>query len=322
MAAVNSNTYSSLGDLLTSEVLNGEVVLLLAERNYLPNHPAIFMAEPIDGSGSSTRKVSHVGLFAYDLPAALADGATVSLTALSDGSTTLSVSRYTKAYGATDLARLTLPSGRIDPAILASDAVMSMNARATDLICDVIDGFSTQSGPGSGVDLDVASTMGVIGAAAVGNLPGNAFMGVLHGQQWSDLIVDGGTSIGSAGGGTQNYNAQLAQMQELRGGGYVGSWLGVDWFRNNRVKTGNAGADRMGALFSYGGVMGIVGTFSMVGVEDPNNQVLIGGGDGLSPVLLFERARDAYSAETAFICHAWMGWAKGVEAGITIPSDA
>lgn len=322
MAAVNSNTYTSLNDLLTAEVLNGEVLLLLAERNNLPKHPAIMMAEPIDGSGSSTRKVSHIGLMGYDLPAALADGSTVSLTAISDGSTTISVSRYTKAYGATDLARLTLPDGRINPEVLAMDSVRSMNARATDLICDVIDGFSTQSGPGSGVDLDVASIMGVIGAGAVGNLPGPAFMGVLHGQQWSDLIVDGGTSIGSAGGGTQNYNAQLAAMQELNGTGYCGSWLGVDWFRNNRVKSGNAGADRMGALFSYGGVIGVVGTFRTLGVEDPNNQVLIGGdGDGNSPILLFERARDAYSAETAFVSHAWMGWAKGIEAGITIVSD-
>lgn len=323
MAAVNGNTYSSLSDLLTSEVLDPTVILLLAERNNIPRHPAVYMAEPVDAIGSATRKVSHVGLQGYDLPAALADGSTTGLTALTDGSTTLTVTRYTKAYSWTDLARMTLPDGRIDPDILAMDAISSMNARATDLICDVIDGFSTSSGPGSGVDLDVASVMGLIGAGAVGNLPGNAFIGVLAGIQWSDLIVDGGTSIGSAGGGTQNYNAQLAAMQELRGTGYTGSWLGVDWFRNNRVKTANGGADRAGALFALGGVIGLLGNF-VRGVEDPTNQVLVGGSeaDGNSGVVLFERQRDAFSGETAFVSHGYMAWAKGIEAGITLISDA
>lgn len=323
MAAVNSNTYSSLSDLLTAEVLDPTVILLLAERNNIPRHPAIHMADPVDAIGSATRKVSHIGLQGYDLPAAIADGSTVALTALTDGSTTLTVTRYTKAYGWTDLAYMTLPDGRIDPEILAMDAIASMNARATDLICDVVDGFSTTSGPGTGVDLDVASVMALIGAGAVGNLPGPAFMGLLHGIQWSDLIVDGGTSIGSAGGGTQNYSQQLAAMQELRGTGYVGSWLGVDWFRNNRVKTANAGADRAGALFARGGVIGCLGNFTR-GVEDPNNQVLVGGSseDGNAGALLFERSRDAFSGETAFVIHGYMAWAKGVEAGITLISDA
>lgn len=323
MASVNANTYSSLGDLLTAEILDPQVILMLAERNNIPRHPAIWMAEPVDAIGSATRKISHVGLMGFDLPAALADGSTVGLTALSDGSSTLTVVRYTKAYGWTDLARNTLPDGRIDPDILAMDAVSSMNGRATDLICDVIDGFSVTSGPGSGVDLDVASVMALIGAGAVGNLPGPAFMGVLHGQQWSDLIVDGGTSIGSAAGGTQNYNAQLAAMQELRGTGYVGSWLGVDWFRNNRVKTANAGADRAGALFAQGAVVGMLGQF-IRGVDDPNNQVLVGGSseDSNAGMILFERSRDAFAAETAFVSHGYMAWAKGVEAGITLISDA
>lgn len=323
MAAVNSMVYSSLGDLLTSEVLDPAIILLLAERNNIPRHPAIWMAEPVDAIGSATRKVSHVGMQGYDLPSASADGATVGLTALTDGSSTLTVTRYTKAYGWTDLSRMTLPDGRIDPEILALDAVISMNSRATDLICDVVDGFSTTSGPGTGVDLDVASVMALIGAGAVANLPGAAFMGLLHGIQWSDLIVDGGTSIGSASGGTQNYNPQLAAMQELRGTGYVGSWLGVDWFRNNRIKTANAGADRAGALFALGGVIGCLGMF-LRGVEDPTNQVLVGGNsdEGNAGTILFERSRDAFSGETAFVSHAYMAFSKGIEAGITLISDA
>lgn len=321
MAAVNSATYSSLSDQLVAEALDPQYILLVAERNNFPQHPAIMIAQSIEGSGSATRKVGHVGLMGYDIAAAMADGGVVPLTAISDGSTTIAVTRQTKAYGATDLARMALPDGRLNPEMMALDAVRTMNGRATDMICDVIDGFPTQAGPGTGVDLDVASVMAVIGAAAVNNVAGSSFMGVLHGQQWADLIVDGGTSIGAASGGTQNYNPELARLQNLNGStGYVGSWLGVDWYRNNRVKSANSGADRAGALFGYGGVIGCFGMFR--GVEDPTNQVLLGGTpDGTVPQVLLERVRDAFAGETAFVMHCYMGWSLGVPAGITIISD-
>lgn len=323
MAAVNAMVYAGLGDLLVAEALDPNVVLLLTERNIIPNHPAIFMCEPVDSVGTNTRKVSHVGMMGYNLPSIVADGSTIGLTALTDGSTTVTAVRHTKAYGWTDLVRMTLPDGRIDPGMLALDAIQSSNSQITDLICDVIDGFTATAGPGSGTDLDVVSVMATIGAGAVNNLAGPAFMGVIHGQQWSDLIVDGGTSIGSAGGGTQNYNDELAAMQTLGGSGYVGSWLGVQWFRNNRVKTANAGADRAGALFSLGGVMVVQGVWRR-GVEDPTNQVLVGSDEdsGIVGRVLFERSRDAFAAETAFVSHGYYGVSKGIEAGITLISDA
>jgi hypothetical protein len=316
MAAVNGNTYSSLSDLLVASVLDGNYVLLLAERNALPNHPALYRASMvIDGAGSNVIKVPHLGLMGYDLPAQLADGATVGSTALTDGSTSITVVRYSKAYTWTDLAKMVQPDGRVSPSVLAMDALASAASNETNLICDVIDGFSTTGGPGTGVDLDVASIMAIIGAGKVANFTGPQFMGVLHGQQWSDLIVDAGTSLGSAPGGNQQYNPDLAAMARLRGDSYHGSWLGVDWFVNNRVPTANAGADRAGALFSRGGVMIGEGTFAGV-VEDPTNQVLVGGR------VLFERSRDAFSGETSYPMHQYIGVSKGIEAGITIISDA
>jgi hypothetical protein len=314
--SVNGSTYASLDSLLVAEVLDGQYVLLLAERNALPNHPALFRASrTIDAAGSNVIKVPHLGLMGYDLPAQLADGATVGNTALTDGSTTITVVRYSKAYAWTDLAKMVQPDGRVSPTALAMDAVISAASRETDLICDVIDGFTATGGPGTGVDLDVASVMAIIGAGKVANFAGPAIMGVIHGQQWSDLIVDAGTSLGSAPGGTQQFNPQLAALQSLRGDSYVGSWLGVDWFVNNRVKTANAAADRAGAIFARGGVMIGEGTFAGQ-VEDPTNQVIVGG------KVLFERSRDAHSGETSYPMHHYVGASKGIEAGITIISDA
>ncbi|HYF25973.1 MAG TPA: hypothetical protein VD931_09570 [Baekduia sp.] len=315
MASVNASTYASLDSLLVAEVLDGQYVLLLAERNALPNHPALMRASrPIDHAGSNVIKIPHIGLMGYDLPSALADGSTVGNTALTDGSTTISVVRYSKAYAWTDLAKMVQPDGKVSPTALAMDAVVSAASRETDLICDVIDGFTATGGPGTGVDLDVASVMAIIGAAKVANFA-TGVMGVLHGQQWSDLIVDAGTSLGSSPGGSQQYNPELAALQSLRGDSYVGSWLGVDWFVNNRVKTANGAADRAGAIFARGGVMIGEGTFAGA-VEDPANQVIVGG------KILFERSRDAHSGETSYPMHQYVGVSKGIEAGITIISDA
>lgn len=323
MPAPNSMTYSSMSDWLVAEVLDGNVVELLAERNNLPMHPAFYLADRVDARGSNVVKVTHVGLRGYDLPTSISDGGSVGLTALSDGSSTISVTRYTKAYGWTDLVRMVLPDGRLDPNLLALDAVVSANSRLTDLIVNITDNFTATAGPGSGTDLDTASLLATVGAAAVANFGGRS-MGVLHGQQYSDWIVDGGTSIGSAGGGTQNYNPELAAIQQLKGDGYIGPWAGIDWFRNNRVPTANAGADRAGAIFSHGSVLIAQGEFRGGVVEDPVNQVYLGSDPsmGLAGTILLERARDAFSGETAFVMHVHYGVSLGVQAGITIQSDA
>lgn len=322
MAAVNSMTFSSLSNLSVASAIDTNYVMLLAERNALPNHPSFYRARDIDGAASNVIVVPHVGLDGYNLPGTVADGASVGLTALSSGQTTITVQRQSFARGATDLARMTQPDGRISPAAIALDAMRAHASQLTALICDVIDGFTNTAGPGTGVDLDVVSVMACIGAGAVNNLQGPSYLGVLHGQQWSDLIVDGGTSLGAVAGGTQNYNPQLAALQYLRGDSYVGSWLGVDWFRNNRVVTANSGADRAGALIAYGGVMIARGMFRGV-VDDPNNQFLIGNmGAEVGAVTLVERDRDASAGETAWVSHSYVGVSKGIEAGITLISDA
>lgn len=309
-----TNTYSSLGDMMDSSVVSGDFLMLLADRAALPEHPALYYDGPVDGTGSSTSKVPHVGLDGYDLPDEVGDGADIVYKAITDSSSTVAVVRYSKGYERTDLVAM-IEKGRIatGPAPLAMDAVMAMANRLTDLICDVIDGFAAQAGPGSGSDLTVAAVLATAGALRVNNVSGvGGFMGVIHGQQWSDLIVDGGSALT---GGTQQYNPQLASLQVLRGSAYQETWLGIDWFISNRVKTANAGADRAGAVFGRGGVIWKDGRLSNV-VEDPTNQAVIGGR------VLFERDRAAKGGRTGYISHGYLGASKGTESGITLISDA
>lgn len=320
MPSPNAVTYSSMADWLVAEVLDGNVIALLAERNNLINHPALWSAAPIDARGSNVIKVGHTSLPGYDLLSQAADGATIGLTAVTDGSSTITVNRFTKAYGYTDLARITLANGQLDPSALALDAVVSANSTVTNLICQLLDDFTLTGGPGSGVDLDVASLLAIVGTCAVNNFAG-AGMGILHPQQWSDWIVDGGTSIGSASGGTQNYNPELAAMQRLNGDGFVGSWAGIDWFKNNRVV--NNGTDCKGAIVTLGSILLGRGEFTGVGLGDPNIVYL--GSDpsrGLAGTIQLERSRDAFAGETAFVQSIYVGASVGIQAAIQVVSDA
>ncbi len=309
-----TNTYASLSDLFSAETVSGDFLMLLADRAALPNHPALYYDGPIDGTGSNTSKVPHIGLGGYDLPDQVGDGADIVYKQITDSSSTVAVVRYSRGYERTDLVAMA-SAGRdhTGPSQLALDAVMGLANRQTDLICDVIDGFAATGGPGTGADLTVASTLAVAGALRVNNVSGaGGFMGVIHGQQWSDLIVDGGATLAA---GTQQYNQSLASLQVLRGEAFQGQWLGIDWFVSNRVKTANAAADRAGAIFGRGGVIWKDGRLSGV-VEDSANQMIIG------ERVLFERDRSAKGGRTGYVMHGYLGASLGTESGITLISDA
>jgi hypothetical protein len=302
----NEILLSGIGDLTVASAISAEYLLLLADRNALPNHPALMYAGSIDGRGSNVIKVPHIGLMGYDSMSQTADGSAVANTALSDGSTTITVVRQSKAYEASDLSRI-VSGDKINPVAFAQDAVQASALRLTDLICDVIDGFSSTAGS-TGVDLDTAVVLAAIGAVRVANVPG-PYMGVLHGQQWSDFILDAGLA---AGGAIQMMGA-TQDMLILRGDGYQGAYLGVDWFISNRVVTANAGADRAGAIFGRGGVLWGDGTPPL---DDSAKQMVIGG------KVLFEQSRDAASGLVQYVSHQYVGVSKGLEAGVSVITDA
>ena len=304
MPAVNGITYAGIGDLVLAEALANEWELLIADRRALPLHPALKYVGRINDMKSNTVKVSHVGLFGYDLHAQTGDGSAVPNTALPDGSSTITVVRFSKAYEATDLARI-VRSGIFDPAILAQDSLQSSAGRMVQLAADVVDGFTLTAGV-SGVDLDAADVLSALGVADVNNLRG-PFMGALHGQQWADLQLDLGTAVG----GTLAFNAATGDLIGLRGDAFKGSWLGVDWFVFNRINSD--GTDRKGGIWGPGGVLWMDGAAP---VDDPTQQMQIGGH------ILFERVRNGRSAETAYVQHCYMGMSMGIQNGITLGSDA
>lgn len=308
------DTTSTLAELFMASVVTAQYLLAIGDRNSLPEHPALYNLGSIDALGSSVLKIPHVDLGGVVQPTPIAEGANLTTTGITDTSSTVTVVRYGKAYETTDQVRMLQKANVVGMMPLANDALQSLNMRMTNLIANVGDDFTVQGGPGSGNDLTVASVIAAASSLAVNNVSAQGgFMGVIHGQQWSDLSVNAGTGLT---GGTQQYNPALAAMQGLRGNNFVGTWFGVDWFYSNQVPTANAGADRAGCIFGRGGILWADGRHGGVDL-DPNNMFLLGGGR-----VLFERDRNARGAETAYVMNGYLGVSKGLEAGVTLISDA
>lgn len=305
----NEIIYSSIGDLRTAEALSAEILLLLADRNALPNHPALLYAGDARGRGSSVLKIPEIGLMGFDLLSSVGDGSSVSNTALTDGSVTVTVARYSKAYEASDLARLTDPSnGRINVDSFAMDAVQSAANTLVSLVCNVTDDFTSTVGT-SGSDLSVANFLAAIQTLEVAKVV-SPYMSILHPQQMGDLRA----ALAATSGGAIQWLPATAEQIQLLGNGYRGQFLGVDLFTSAFVPTKNAGADYGGAMFGRGAIAWADSSIPDDG--DPMQSVLAGK-------ILFERDRTAKAGLTSYVSHAYLGVSKAIDgAGVSIVTDA
>lgn len=303
----NEILYAGVADLRTAEALSGEFLYLLAARESLPAHPALLYGGDAQGRGSVVVKVPHIGLQGYDILSSVADGSGVTNTALTDGSTTVTIARHSKSYEASDLVRLS-DQGLLSPAAFAQDAVASTASTLVSLVANVTDGFTATVGT-SGSNLSVANFLAAIQALEVANVQG-PYMAILHPQQMGDLRAD----LAATAGGAVQWMAASQQQINVLGNGYRGQWAGVDLFATTFVPTANAGADRAGGMFGRGAV---VWADSSIPGENDSSQLIIGG------KILFERDRTAKSGLTAYVTHAYMGVSKGIDAaGVSIITDA
>jgi len=305
-----ADTTTSMTDVLQGETVTGDFLLLLADREALPNHPALHYGGSVDAQNSATKRVPHIGLMGYDLPAAQGteDNAQAA-TGFTDGSTDVSVVRQTKVYDSTDLFRMVNAARMGGPMLLAQDAMASYAMRLTQLIAIAGASFTTSVGT-TNVDMTVATALTAVGGLRVANVAATGgYMGLLHGYHWRDLIVDAGTGTIV---GVQERNPGLASMSVLKGGAFSGTWLGVDWFVSNYCPANTT--DFEGSVFGLGGITWCDGRHGSVDLTA--DQVLLGEGR-----VLFERERTANSATTEYASHCYLGVSKALEAGISILAD-
>ncbi len=304
----NEIIFSGIGDLTVAESLSNAYILLAAERQALQNHPALMYVGDIGvGARSNTIKVPHLGLMGYDLLASTGDGSAVANTALTDGSSTVAVARYSKSYEASDLARMTA-GGLVNVDMMAMDAVLSGALTLTSLVANLVDNFSTTAGT-SGVDATTANFLDAITANEIAHTEG-PLMALLHPVQWGDIRKD----LGINSGGALQFAPATAELIAFRGTGFQGSLAGVDVFTSTFVPTANAGADRAGGMFGKGAILWGDGTIPS---EADPNQIVIAG------KVLFERVRTGKSGLTAYVSHRYLGAVEGIDGfGVSIITDA
>ncbi len=304
----NEIIFSGIGDLTVTEAVTAAFLLLLADRVALPQHPALFYAGDIAvGARSNTLKVPHVGLMGYDLATSTGDGSAVANTALTDGSTTIAVARYSKSYEASDLARITA-GGLVNAEAMAMDAMATAALTLTSILANLVDNFSSTVGT-SGVDATVANFLDAITTLEIAKVAG-PYMAVLHPVQWGDIRKD----LGINAGGAIQWMPASAELIVSRGIGYQGQLAGVDVFTSTFVPTANAGADRGGGMFGRGALLWADGSVP----SDPDLPQL-----NIAGKVLLEKSRTAKSGLTAYVMHVYLGASEGIDAcGVSIITDA
>lgn len=305
---INTNTYASMSDLRLTEAITAFYLLGLADRNALQAHPALVYMGDAGVGGSLTKKASEIDWMGADQLSAVAEGASVALTALSDASYTVAVSRYAKAYGLTDLGRLTDIHGIWEPASVAQDAVASGAMTLTNLIAALASGFSQQVGS-TGVNFTVQNFFDASALLDTNDVQGTP-LAILHSRQWNDFrdaLMDET--------GVLHVIPATAEQVQMRGSGFKGNYAGIDVFVSNQCATANSGADRDGMMFGRGAVLWASGrhkpSVGLVGMD-------INGGE-----VRLEFERDGKAAEETFITNRNLGVGEGIDlAGVRITTDA
>lgn len=310
--------YAGLGNLTTVEVLSGKILLLLADRNGLPGHPAIRAGYQGDVAkrGSTTLSVPHVGIYGYDLQATGAEGVASANTPLSDGNSTINVVIKDKVYEAGDVARIIDATGVVNSDTFAVDAVVTASATRLSMLANLTDGF-TATVTNSGVAMTLRNFLDAKATLTLAAVQG-PYLADLYPTQWSNVVAD----LALAGGGAINYhpgNAEL--MDKMTGLGFQGQLFGVDVWTAKAVPTANAGADSAGGMFGAGAIIWADGT--MVADPGDSNQVVLGGeAGGVAMSLLYERIRNGRAGLTAWRQAQLIGMSIGINAaGVSIIND-
>lgn len=300
---------SAMGDETIAAEVAGHYLLLLADRNALPNHPALHYGGNITGIGSNAIKVPFVGLMGYDEMATGTEGDPVANTGLTDNSVTVTVVQKSIVREPSDIGKIIDKQGFLRRETLALDAVVTGSNVMRSMVANVTDNFSSVIGT-SGVNMSFANMLDAVTTLEIAKVEG-PYMGILHPVQWGDVRKDIATA---SGGAIQFYPGSQSLLDAMKGLGYKGSFIGVDWFTTTDVPTAAAGADRAGGVFGRGGVVWADGD---VFAEDPINQAVVAG------KVLFERQRVVAGGTTKYAAHRYIGVSIGVDAfGVTIATDA
>ncbi len=243
----NEVFYSTSGAARLAETLNANIMLLLADRQYLWRHSAITMLPDASGSGSTVIKTPIVSLGAVDSMAAVAEGSSTSNTALGLSSFAVTIARQALQREISGLNDIVDSTGAVNVMGLANEGFELAAKRFTDLVAVAGASFTNTVGTTT-VDMVTDDYYDATYQLEQNSVPG-PWLAMLFPVQFTDFRE----SLRSEGG-AQQFQSTTAEMLALKGPGFKGSFLGVDIFASNLVPTATAGADSGGCMFGTGAI--------------------------------------------------------------------
>ncbi len=239
----NEITITTAADLFASEVLAGEVQMLIADNDpSILNHPAL--QKITAPAGSNVIKVPLLGLNGSQLLAAHTAGTDIVNTEMVDDKVTIQLINRVKAYEL-DAVAAYAAQGVLGANAFAVDLVKTKAQTLIQLIAAAGAGFTATAGT-TGVALTWASMTDAKGLLAAEGATGDMCC-ILSPAQWTQLERDSGNmGFSLALGNVGVVNTAL--------GSYKGRWQGIDFYTSTHVPLANADADRAGSLFVRGGL--------------------------------------------------------------------
>lgn len=295
-------------DFLVASVLEMEILTKLSSLINLRGSPALVDFSPMAARGSLTLAIPLAGWDSLVMTAP-GEATGVSNTALDSDQITLTIARQAIQLQISDELLVSSLGGAMSVERLAQAAASAYINRHNDLTVGLFAGVTASVGT-SGADLTLDEIVDATQTLMRANNTDGLYC-MLHGQQMSDLQ----NSLRGEGGAL-SFSAPTAEMIAAKGKGYAGSYLGVDFWVNNRVATANAGADRAGCMWSRGAFGYAEATHPLSSLRGSINPQVI------SPVLIeFERA--GTSGLNTVIASAFLGVAMVEDArAVKIVTDA
>ena len=233
-------------DVRMASLIGGAVRLTLSDMASIRNTGAISFLGDISGRGSDTSKLPRVALNAFTATAA--ENTATTNTALTDASEDIAVVRHSLVREISDQAGATARGlDDVSVELLARNMVFENEQGWMTILAAATAAFSATAGTTT-VDLTVDDIYSAIATLQIASVTGPYF-GMLHPRQIADLQ----TSVRAEGGAAQwksDHQALLAMKDQ----GFVGEFLGINFFQSSFVPTANTAADRAGAIWGAGAV--------------------------------------------------------------------
>ena len=295
-------------DFLVASVLEMEILTKLSSLINLRGSPALVDFSPMASRGSLVLAIPLAGWDSLVMTAP-GEATGVSNTALDSDQITLTIARQAIQLQISDELLVSSMGGAMNVERLAQAAASAYINRHNDLTVGLFGGVTASVGT-SGADLTLDDVVDATQTLMRANNTDSLYA-MLHGQQMSDLQ----NSLRGEGGAL-SFSAPTAEMIAAKGKGFAGSYLGVDFWINNRVATANSGADRAGCMWSRGAFGYAEATHPLSSLRGSVNPQVV------SPVLIeFERA--GTSGLNTVIASAFLGVAMVEDArAVKIVTDA